>query len=412
MLPGGLEIQDYCKVARALAEAGLDIIHVSAGTYQVMERRIPPMYLASETFAGYAQAIRQAARLPVIASGTIHDPTEANRLIAGGEADFVSLARPLFADPALPNKLLRDRPQEVLPCIRCNTCLAREQGGARGYCAVNPKTGREYEPQAPPGRIKTIGIIGAGPAGIQTALSAAERGHRVTLWEKNDRIGGQLLLASRLPFKSTLVRLLDYYEAALERANVVVRCGEIARPDQIEADVVVLASGPIWDDLGSVAHDATIPMITAAEAFTRLDTIEGRVLVVGAGLTGAELAWALSSRAREVILAERDDDYDDDVNLIAKIVLARELAKGGVDLQFNTEVAGVTGRMARIIQGGVAREREVDLIVSTIRRPGPLVDALPVSTGRSSQPIVVGENAGKRGLLEATLSAYRAASSL
>ena len=368
------------------------------------------MYLTRETFAGYAQAIRQAAKLPVIASGTIHDPTEANRLIASGEADLVSMARPMFADPALPNKLLQDRPRDVLPCIRCNTCLAREQGGARGYCAVNPKTGREYEPQAPPGRIKTIGIIGAGPAGIQTALSAAERGHRVTLWEKDDRIGGQILLASRLPFKSTLVRLLDYYEAALERANIVVRCGEIARADQIEADVVVLASGPTWDDLDGAARDGTIPRITAAEAINRLDTIEGRVLVVGAGLTGAELAWALSSRAREVILAERDDGYDDDVNLIAKIVLARELAKGGVDLQFNTEVAGVTGRMVRIIQGGVAREREVDLIISTIRRPGPLVDALPVST--SPQPIVVGEYAGKRGLLEATLSGYRAAFSL
>ena len=152
LLPGGLEIDDYCKVASALAEAGLDLIHVSAGTYRVMERRIPPMYLTGETFAGYAQAIRQAAKLPVIASGTIHDPTEANRLIADGEADFVSMARPMFADPALANKLLRDRPREVLPCIRCNTCLAREQGGARGYCAVNPKTGREFELQMPPAR--------------------------------------------------------------------------------------------------------------------------------------------------------------------------------------------------------------------------------------------------------------------
>jgi pyruvate/2-oxoglutarate dehydrogenase complex dihydrolipoamide dehydrogenase (E3) component len=225
------------------------------------------------------------------------------------------------------------------------------------------------------------------------------------LWEKNDRIGGQLLLASRLPFKSTLARLLDYYEGALERANVVVRCGEAARADQIEADVVVLASGPTWGDLDGVARDGTIPTLTAAEAFTRLDAIEGRVLIVGAGLTGAELAWALSSRAREVILAERDDDYDDDVNLIAKIVLARELAKGGVDVAFNTEVAGATGGVACIIQGGLVHEREVDLIISTIRRPGPLA-------GASSQPIVVGEHAGKRGLLEATLSGYRAALAL
>jgi 2,4-dienoyl-CoA reductase (NADPH2) len=228
------------------------------------------------------------------------------------------------------------------------------------------------------------------------------------LWEKNDRIGGQILLASRLPFKSTLVRLLDYYEAALERANVVVRCGEIVRADQIKADVVVLASGPRWDDLDGIAREAAIPRITAADAITRLDEIKGRVLIVGAGLTGAELAWALSSRAREVILAERDDDYDDDVNLIAKMVLARELAKGGVDLLFNTEVAGISGPNARFVHDGIAREREVDVVISTIRGPGSLV----ISNGDHLQRIVVGENAGKRGLLEATLSGYRAASGL
>jgi 2,4-dienoyl-CoA reductase-like NADH-dependent reductase (Old Yellow Enzyme family) len=141
LLPGGLTINEYCKIAPALVEAGLDLIHVSAGTYRVMEKRIPPMYLAGETFAVYAGPIRRAAKVPTIASGTIHDPAEANRLIADDEADFVSLARPLFADPALPNKLLQNRPGDVLPCIRCNTCLAREQAGGRGYCAVNPKTG-------------------------------------------------------------------------------------------------------------------------------------------------------------------------------------------------------------------------------------------------------------------------------
>ena len=184
LLPGGLTIAEYCKIAPALVEAGLDLIHVSAGTYRVMEKRIPPMYLAGETFAAYAGPIRRAAKVPTIASGTIHDPAEANRLIADDEADFVSLARPLFADPALPNKLLQNRPGDVLPCIRCNTCLAREQAGGRGYCAVNPKTGREYEPVTPASSVKTIAVIGAGPAGIQSALSASERGHEVVLWER------------------------------------------------------------------------------------------------------------------------------------------------------------------------------------------------------------------------------------
>ena len=138
LLPGGLVVEDYYKVARALADHGVDILHVSAGTYRVMERRIPPMYLQNESFAKYAGGLRKACGLAVIASGTIHDMDEANRLIAAGEADLVALARPLFADPELPNKVVDGQIDNVLPCIRCNTCLGREQGGRRGFCAINP----------------------------------------------------------------------------------------------------------------------------------------------------------------------------------------------------------------------------------------------------------------------------------
>jgi 2-enoate reductase len=106
----------------------VDIIHVSAGTYRVMERRIPPMYLPDESFGRYAGAIRKASGLPVIASGTIHDMYEANRLVSAGEADLVALARPLFADPDLPNKVVGGEIDDVLPCIRCNTCLGRGAG--------------------------------------------------------------------------------------------------------------------------------------------------------------------------------------------------------------------------------------------------------------------------------------------
>ncbi len=408
LLPGGLEIDDYCKVGPALVEAGLDLIHVSAGTYHVMEKRIPPMYLVGETFAGYANPIRQASRVPIIASGTIHDPGEANRLIADGETDFVSFARPLFADPELPNKLLQNQPNEVLPCIRCNTCLAREQGGGRGYCAINPKTGREFESVRSARSVKTIGVIGGGPAGIQTALSASERGHRVTLWERHERIGGQVRLASALPFKHTLPRLLDYYEGALERAGVIVRCGESARAETIDADVVVLAAGPTWDGFNAFTRDATIPVLGADEALMRLHDITDRVLVVGAGLAGAELAWALSLRAQEVLLVERDDDFDDDVNLIAKIVLSRELQKCRVHTNFSTQFVGARGDTATVVQSNVAREFKIDAIVSTIRRPAPF--QAPMCPG--VQQFVIGESAGTRGLLEATYNGYRVASAV
>ena len=408
LLPGGLTIDEYCKIAPALVEAGLDLIHVSAGTYRVMEKRIPPMYLASETFAGYAGPIRRAAKVPVIASGTIHDPAEANRLIADGEADFVSLARPLFADPALPNKLLQNRPREVLPCIRCNTCLAREQAGGRGYCAVNPKTGREFEPVTPARSVKRIAVIGAGPAGIQSALSASERGHQVVLWEREDKIGGQVRLASALPFKPTLPRLLEYYETALQRAGVVVRCGESPPAEEIDADVIVHAAGPTWDTLHALTQEARVPVISAGNALLNLDEVRGRILIVGAGLAGAELAWALSLRGHRVFLIERDSDFDEDVNLIAKLVLSRELDKCGAHVHFSTQIVSACGDTATILEDNISRELHVDAIISTVRRPAPLQ-----ALGRSGVPrLVVGESRGTRGLLDATYSAYRTASAI
>jgi 2,4-dienoyl-CoA reductase-like NADH-dependent reductase (Old Yellow Enzyme family) len=410
LLSGGLSIDEYCKIAPALVEAGLDLIHVSAGTYRVMEKRIPPMYLAGETFAGYAGPIRRAAKAPVIASGTIHDPAEANRLIADGEADFVSLARPLFADPDLPNKLFRNQPREVIPCIRCNTCLAREQGGGRGYCAVNPKTGREFEPVLPARTVKNLAVIGAGPAGIQFALSAAERGHQVVLWERGDKIGGQIRLASALPFKSTFLRLLDYYETAVERAGIVVRCGESPRVEDVDADVIVHAAGPAWDMLHSLVRKATVPVISASEALANLDGVSGRVLIVGAGLTGAELAWALSLRGHQVSLIERHGDFDEDVNLTAKVVLARELEKCGVHVRFSTQIVSARGDSVTISGDNTSSELRVDTIISTVRRPAPLDDAL---LGRPGMPrVVVGESRGARGLLDATYSAYRTASAV
>src|SRR5262249_20856738 len=151
-----------------------------------------------------------------------------------------------------------------------------------GYCAVNPATGHEHELPPLPRSTRTVAIVGAGPAGIQMALSAAARGHRVTLWEESAAIGGQLRSAARLPFKHTLPRLLDYYEAALKRANVTVRLGETVTAADVDGDVVVLATGPAWR-LPSETR-TTIPVLSPERAIAEIDSLGQRVLVVGGGL--------------------------------------------------------------------------------------------------------------------------------
>jgi 2,4-dienoyl-CoA reductase-like NADH-dependent reductase (Old Yellow Enzyme family) len=409
LLEGGLGIEDYSKVARALSDVGVDLIHVSAGTYRVMDKRIPPMYLENETFAGYASPIRRASGLPVIASGTIHDMVEANRLVAAGEADFVALARPLFADPDLPRKVLSRRYDEVLPCIRCNTCIGREQSGKRAYCSINPRTGHEFEVDPRPKATRSLNIIGAGPAGIQMALVAAERGHRVTLWEKRDRIGGQVGVAAQLSFKRTLPPLLRYYETALARANVTLHLGKEMDAASHKDDLIVLATGAAWCIPPAVIEYAAIPVLGAEEAIANIRQLGPRVLVVGGGLVGMEIAWAMSSSCT-VVLAERDGDFDEDVNLHARLVLIPELSRKRVDIRFHADVSEITGKTAWITENEKKCGDEFDAVVWTPRRSESIVQSISSQIGTNI--IAIGECAGARGLLESTLSAYRSAIAL
>ena len=247
LLPGGLKIDEYCKVGPALVEAGLDLIHVSAGTYQVMEKRIPPMYLVGETFAGYANPIRQASRVPIIASGTIHDPAEANRLIADDEADFVFLARPLFADPALPNKLRRT---DRVTCCRAFDAIRASHASRQAGVAIAQsirRPGGNSGPVTPASSVKTIAVIGAGPAGINRLCPHPARapGHPVGTREQDRRPGAACLSArSSTPCRGSST----YYETALgtRRCRRSLR-RECAGRDQSTRIIIVHAVGPTWD---------------------------------------------------------------------------------------------------------------------------------------------------------------------
>jgi NADPH-dependent 2,4-dienoyl-CoA reductase/sulfur reductase-like enzyme len=321
----------------------------------------------------------------VTASAPNHAPLRAERLVRDGDADFVSMARPMFADPRLAEKIIANAVEDIRPCIRCNTCLAREQGGLRGYCAVNPRTGREHRVPPPSTRKKTVAVIGAGPAGIEAALTAASRGHSVTLYERSDRLGGQLAAAAVLPFKSTLPRLLRHYQHALDKAQVKVVLRSAPRPQSVDAEHVILATGSRWPG----GRDA----LGCLDVLRDPGLVQQRVTVVGANTIGAEIAWWLGSLGKQVTLVERDAEFDDDVNLIQRLVLPRALADAGVSVLFNTEFSAGKSHEPAVLACGA----EPDLPALEAWRAG----------GRVVQ--LAGECAGAQALIGATASAYEAA---
>jgi 2,4-dienoyl-CoA reductase (NADPH2) len=234
--------------------------------------------------------------IPLVATNRINTPGVAEQILAGGEADMVSMARPLLADAEFVRKTREGRPEEINVCIACNqACLDHVFERKTCSCLVNPRACREtelnYRPTAAP---KTVAVVGAGPAGLACATVAARRGHQVTLFEQSGKVGGQFNLAKKIPGKAEFSESIAYFGGELERQAVDLRLSTSAEVDQlVQFDEVVLATG-------IYPRDVTIPGIEHPGVVSYIDVLEGRVIpgkrvaIIGAGGIGFDVAEFLS----------------------------------------------------------------------------------------------------------------------
>ena len=241
----------------------------------------------------------------------MNDPEFMEEIIASGKADVVLAARAFMADPDFPKKARASKADEIRPCIRCFECFAGITRYRQYRCAVNPEIGFEQDSRhaLPATTRKTVLIVGGGVAGMQAALTAAERGHKVVLCEKNDRLGGVLRCEEQVPFKRLLARYLDYQERMIKRAPIDVRLGTEVTPglaDMSGAEVIIAALG---------AREAVPPIpgidganvLGAEEAYMlpgKTGAAGSKVIILGGGLVGIELAIFLSSLGRKVTIIE------------------------------------------------------------------------------------------------------------
>ena len=305
---GVLDLPESLEMAGLLQEAGADGVHVSVGMHASRPyMMIPGMDIPRGCNLELAGAFKKALKVPVIGVGRINDPATAEAALSGASADFVALGRALIADPEWPNKVKNGR-KDLRLCIACDEgCIGRLHQGLPMSCSINPAVGKEAEFKsrlATPPRHRRVWVIGAGPAGMEAARIAAARGCEVTLWEKNNHLGGQLNLAVIPPGRQEIGNILTYYQAVLPEAGVAIRSGETFRVSSLKdplPEAVVVATGA----------SPTAPSIIGVDqghVVQAWDILSGAALpgkkcvVIGAGPVGMETSEYLALRGHTVLL--------------------------------------------------------------------------------------------------------------
>ncbi|MCZ8131467.1 MAG: NADPH-dependent 2,4-dienoyl-CoA reductase [Steroidobacteraceae bacterium] len=352
LVEGGSSWDEVVTLAQGLEAAGATLLNTGIGWH---EARIPTIatMVPRAAFAWVTQRLRPHVKLPLIATNRINDPAVADSLLASGGIDLVSMARPFLADPEFVRKAAENRADEINTCIACNqACLDHVFEGKPASCLVNPRAGRETElVYRAASRPRRVAVVGAGPAGLSCATVAAERGHRVVLFDRAAEIGGQFNLAKRIPGKEEFHATLRYFRTRLAQLGVEVRLQSEATAATLAAegyDAVVLATGirPRTPQLPGIDHPKVVSYV---DVLARGAPVGRRVAIVGAGGIGFDVAEYLT----------HDDGHAASIDVEA---FAREW---GIDLELQ-HPGGVIGSHGQ----ASSTRREVWLLQRKATKPG------------------------------------------
>lgn len=361
---GGLEEEEAVVFARMLESYGADALNVSAGTYGSWDVIVPPTAWQQGWNWRITRRIKDAVEIPVMAAGRFSDPFVVEQTIERGDADFICLGRQSIAEPEYPNKLAGGELEDIVPCVGCTQrCMSfndhdtLQEGDWGVSCIFNPMSNNREDVQYLPTKTpKKVIVVGAGVGGMEAAWIAAERGHDVTLYEKNgeNQVGGQFLIAAYPPYKQELTRAIKYFKHMCEKNGVKMVYNTEVDDDMIKAekaDVVIIATGATPCKLNIPGNDAD-NVYMANDVLVGKSILANSALIIGGGMVGVETAEFCKDYCARVAVVEMQDDVAMDLYMTVRDDLLSRFKKDGIEVYRNFKASSIEGNAIRGQQNG------------------------------------------------------------
>lgn len=407
--PGGFCIDDAVVLARELEKEGVDLLNLTFGNTESPKtalKMFPPAAAERGCYAHYALPVRRAVNIPVAVVGRITSPECAEEILESGQADMVTMGREFLCDPYFVEKCVTGRRDEIRQCVAClQGCYERLAKEEPLTCLYNPFVGREHIPVEKSEKPKDVWVIGAGPAGMEAARVASMRGHRVKLFERTDRLGGQVILAATPPGKTELLEIIRYYSAVLgKEKNLSIELKhEVTAEEIINAapDAVILA-------VGSDPLALPLPGLDQDNVVSGRDVLSGahcgeRIVVCGGGQVGIETALFLEEQNKHVELIEMTDKLAADAGPLNHARLLRELYDNNITVYPLTKLLRVEGSNVVVDRDGEQLNLEADTVVLALgARPRSELEKALNESSYNGEIIKVGDCIRAGRILDAT----------